>query len=174
LELPDEVRQALGDWRSEAVRDMSGLRALPLDHFHVTLCFLGWRPATEIEPISSACAGLPAPRQPPQLTLGEAGWLPSRRPRVLAVHLEDEDRRLATLQSELSERLEAGGWYAPERRAYMAHVTVARVGRRARVAPEPLPNPPALTFAGSRVTLFRSRLSAGGARYEALAGVSLG
>jgi 2'-5' RNA ligase len=174
LELPDKVRRALGGWRSEAVRDISGLRAIPLDHLHVTLCFLGWRSATEIDPISSACAALPGASRPPEITLGAAIWLPPKRPRVLAVHLQNEDRHLASLQSQLSERLEAGGWYVPERRAYTAHVTVARVGRRVRLAPEPLPSPPALTFTGSRVTLFQSRLSAAGARYEALAGVSLG
>ena len=81
---------------------------------------------------------------------------------------------LAALQSDLSARLAEGGWYVPERRPYMAHVTVARVRRGATLRPMALPSPPPHAFTASRITLFRSRLSAAGARYEALAGVGLG
>jgi ketosteroid isomerase-like protein len=79
------------------------------------------------------------------------------------------------VQSALSDALHAGGWYIPETRPFLAHVTVARVARDARRAPavELSPVPP-LAFAGERVTLFRSRLGAGGARYEPLGSVVLG
>ncbi|MFL5821825.1 MAG: RNA 2',3'-cyclic phosphodiesterase [Solirubrobacteraceae bacterium] len=172
LELPEDVRQALGRWRSDALRNITGLRAIPPDHLHVTLCFLGWQDAGEVEAIADACRAVTA-SEPPELTLGEAVWLPPRRPRVLAVQLHDAHGRLAALQSELSQRLEAGGWYVPERRPYMAHVTVVRVRRQARVSPSALAEPEAMAFRASQVTLFRSHLSAAGARYEALAGMSL-
>jgi 2'-5' RNA ligase len=55
-------------------------------------------------------------------------------------------------------------------------VTVARVREGGGVSgagrgprrPRALADPPALDFLGVRVTLYRSRLGAGGARYEAL------
>jgi ketosteroid isomerase-like protein len=78
------------------------------------------------------------------------------------------------VQSELSRTLSEGGWYTPEARPFLAHVTVARVARGARAPAIELPSAPAVSFEAARVTLYRSRLSAGGARYEALGTVVLG
>jgi len=173
LELPAQARDALVRWRSTVLEGIAGLRLLPDDHLHVTLCFLGWLPASQIEAIAGTCRELSS-LDPPTVSLGEARWLPPRRPRVLAVELDDGQGRVSVLQAELSGLLESGGWYEPERRPYLAHVTVARAGRRERLKPSPVPAPPPLSFIAPRLTLFRSRLSPGGARYEALSGVSLG
>jgi RNA 2',3'-cyclic 3'-phosphodiesterase len=170
LELPEAVRDALVAWRP-AVR---GLRLIDPAALHVTLCFLGWRFEREIEPILDACAGV-AGFSAASLALDTGLWLPPRRPRVLAVRLVDDVGRLAQAQAELSRALSAGGWYTPEARPFLAHVTVARVARDARRAPTVALAPaPELSFAGDRVTLYRSRLGAGGARYEALGSVVLG
>ena len=173
LELPERVRDPLVSWRSAALEGVRGLRALPSDHLHVTLCFLGWQPVSQIEAVAEACGALNG-TGPPTLALDEALWLPPRRPRVLAVRLQEDLGRLTAIQSELSALLQNGGWYEPERRPYLAHVTVARAGRSGRVASSPLPAPPPLSFAAPRLTLFRSRLTPGGARYEALARIELG
>lgn len=107
-----------------------------------------------------------------------ARWLPRRRPRVLAVELSDPDGALAHLQSTLADRLAAGGWYEPERRRFLPHVTVARVGRgRGDALPGrsgALPDPPAASFLISRVSLMRSHLGPGGSRYERLGVYELG
>jgi 2'-5' RNA ligase len=173
LELPPRVRDALARWGAQALRVTGGLRPLAEDHLHVTLCFLGWQAASEVGPLAAACAQVAA-CAPPPLRLGQPLWLPPRRPRVLAVRLEDSQGGLQAVQAVLSEHLQAGGWYQPEARAYLPHVTVARTGRHGRVSATPLPNPPALSFTGSQVTLFRSVLRPQGVRYEALAGVRLG
>lgn len=170
LELPVRVRDALRVWAGD--REVDGLRLLDTDQLHVTLCFLGWQAADAAGDVARACEGL-ASADPPALSFGDAIWLPPRRPRVLAARLEDEGGRLTALQYELSERLQSGGWYEPERRAYMPHVTVARVGKHASVKATPVPGPPSLLFTGERVTLFRSRLTPRGARYEPLASVEL-
>jgi 2'-5' RNA ligase len=173
LELPARVRRALVGWREEAVEGVDGVRLVRAEDLHVTLSFLGWRKAGEIDAIASAC-GVVAGDEAAELELSDGIWLPRRRPRVLAVQLEDLDGALAAAQSKLSAAFASGGWLEPEARPYLAHVTVARLGRVARVGSRELTAPPAIRLRGSRVTLYRSRLSAAGARYEALASVELG
>jgi 2'-5' RNA ligase len=192
LELPLEVREALVGWRDAAVRGLPGMRVLRGEDLHVTLCFLGWQPLSEAVAILRAC-GVAAACPAAPLAVGSAVWLPPRRPRVLAVALEDRSSALAAVQGVVSAALVEGGWYTPEKRPFLAHVTVARVGRAGggprRVGPRgggprgggaasadgmALGDPPSPAFAGSRVTLFRSRLSPAGARYEPLGTVALG
>ena len=172
LELPGAVRDRLALWRDEVVAGVPGLRAVAVESLHVTLCFMGWVDVELVDAIAAAC-GVVGEMPAASLRVGRGIWLPARRPRVLAVELSDVGGRLGAVQSALSEALAEGGWYAPEKRPFLAHVTVARVGRGARVGrssglPE-VPDDP--SFTGSTVTLFRSHLSASGARYEALASV---
>lgn len=173
LELPGAVRESLIGWRDQALGRAPGLRPLGVDALHVTLCFLGWQDVGEVDAIAAACgelAGTPAPR----LSLGEARWLPApRRPRVLAVELLDPAAILVGAQARLSQALAAGGWYQPEKRPYLAHVTVARAARGATASRDPLARPSALAFDATELTLFRSRLSRRGARYEPLTRIEL-
>ncbi len=172
LELPADVRAALLGWARDHAPGVSGVRLVERESLHVTLCFLGPRPAGEVHEIAAACrvvVGLPAP----ELVLGDVLWLPPRRPRVLTVELGDEEGRLAAVQSALGRALVDGGFYEPETRPFLAHVTVARVQREARIRPQELPAPTAMRFTGTKVTLFQSRLGKGPARYEALASVTL-
>lgn len=173
LELPDAVRHALVRWRSRLRPERTGkLRPVATEALHVTLCFLGWRPEDQVDAIAAAC-GVVAAEPAPSLALADVIWLPRRRPRVLAVELDDREAKLARAQAALSAALAAGGWYEPENRPFLAHVTVARVGPGGGTRAPELPEPPRLDFVGSRVVLYRSRLSRGGARYEALARVEL-
>ena len=166
LELPGEVREELVRWRRPFVRERS-LREVAEDALHVTLCFLGWQPATEIDSIARRCQLLDAAPAAP-LRLDEGLWLPRRRPRVLAVRLRDDKRLLASLQRTLADSLQAGGWYVPERRSFLAHVTVARVGKERVRSPVQLHPPPARSLIADTVTLVRSHLRRTGARYEPL------
>jgi RNA 2',3'-cyclic 3'-phosphodiesterase len=173
LELPASARDILARWRASVVREDPALRPVPVEHLHTTLCFLGSRPAAQIEPIAAAC-GVVAGEPVVESRLGAPVWLPARRPRVLAVRLEDASGALARLQATVSSALVAGGWYAPEPRPFLAHVTVARVAKNARIKPPSLEPPPGVEVRCSRVTLYRSRLGSSGARYEPLGGVELG
>lgn len=173
LELPGEAREALARWGSEALREAARVRRVATDQLHATLCFLGWRSQRDVEAIATAC-GVLAGRALPELSLGEAIWLPRRRPRVLAVALVDSGGALADAQAALAAELAAGGWYDAGERPFLAHVTVARAGRGVRAPRAPLPAPPQLRYRAPGVTLYRSRLERSGARYEALASVELG
>jgi 2'-5' RNA ligase len=172
LELPAEVRAAVTRWSSAILKTSPGLRAIQPDALHVTLCFLGWQSSSDIEAISRACAVV---RGAGAVTLeSEDGvWLPPSRPRVLALRLKDVDGRLANIQPAVSDVLQAGGWYTPENRPFLAHLTVARARKNARMRRALLPDAPDLAFTASTVTLFRSRLSPSGARYHPLERVSL-
>jgi RNA 2',3'-cyclic 3'-phosphodiesterase len=173
LELPDEVRGALVQWRSAVLGRDPELRLAAPEALHVTLCFLGWRTVGEIDQIAAACSQV-AVSAPVALSLGGPVWLPKRRPSVLAVELVDSAGGLSVVQSTLSSALQAGGWYVPESRPFFPHVTVARVGKGGRAPRERLSAPPALSLTGSIVALYRSRLSAAGAAYERLHVVELG
>ncbi len=173
LELPESARSALVEWRDAPLSRVSGLRPVRTEDLHVTLCFLGTRPAHEIEQIAAACGGV-AGESPVESAFAEPVWLPRRRPRVLAVSLSDPGGALVGLQATLSAALVAGGWYAPESRPFLAHVTVARVARDARIGAAELPALTAGPVQCTRVTLYRSRLSPSGARYEPLTVVELG
>lgn len=170
LDLPGPVVEALLAWRAPLLRERKELRAVAPEALHVTLCFLGARQEEAIAPLAAlveACAtsvgGVPG------LAFGEPLWLPRRRPRVLAVALDDRHGQLGALQERLVERLAAGGWHDPELREYLPHVTVARV--RGRAAPSRagvMARPPELVFDGAALTLYRSHLHPDGARYEPL------
>lgn len=172
LELPEAARDELVKWRDQVLGRGLDLRPLTADSLHATLCFLGWRAADEVQAIAAACAVVAA-EPAPALSLGESRWLPPRRPRVLAVELRDPTGALARTQASLSGVLVSGGWYEPEKRPYLPHVTVARAAREVRVARRPLPLLPSLEFHAGCVTLFQSRLSRSGARYEPLASIEL-
>ena len=174
LDLPVEVCEAIERWSSTALRRVRGLRVVDRAALHVTLCFLGWRVEPEIEDIGAACAAAVAGWGPLELSLGDPVWLPERRPRVLTVGIKDRSDALAGLQASLSTDLSAGGWYAPEARPFLGHVTVARVPRGTRARAAKLDGLPTLDFIATRVTLYRSRLGPGGARYDAQRAVELG
>jgi RNA 2',3'-cyclic 3'-phosphodiesterase len=173
LDLPASARDILGRWRGGALRDIPALRPVPVEYLHATLCFLGSRPAHQIDEIAAAC-GVVAGEPVLEPRLGPALWLPARRPRVLAIRLKDESGAVSRLQATVASALVAGGWYAPESRPFLAHVTVARVAKDARLRPPALEPPPAVQAHCSRVTLYRSRLGSAGARYEPLRVLELG
>jgi RNA 2',3'-cyclic 3'-phosphodiesterase len=162
-ELPAPAVEALVAWRPS--RD--GLRPVARESLHVTLAFLGSR-AEEVVPLVGGVLERVA-RPVGGLSLVGARWLPPRRPRVLAVELGDA---LDALQADLVAGLAEAIGFVPERRRFLAHVTVARV-RDARSLPEPAELPDIGAFAATALTLFRSHLSPKGARYEGVASVSL-
>ena len=172
LELPRAVRTVLFAWARQQVGETPRVRVVDPESLHVTLCFLGSRPVADVDGIAAACVAVSG-RPAATLTLGEALWLPPRRPRVLTVELADERGRLSAVQSGLAHALQDGGFYEPEKRPFLAHVTVARIQREGRPRRSELPAPEPLRFTGSTVTVYQSLLGGGPARYQALTSVTL-
>ncbi|HST40002.1 MAG TPA: RNA 2',3'-cyclic phosphodiesterase [Conexibacter sp.] len=180
LDLPSEVREALVAWRAPLLEaEPRLLRPVVPEALHVTLCFLGQRDASEAEAIGGAMVGAVGHERLDDLALADPLWLPRRSPRVLAVGLLDGSGALGRLQAGVAAALTAGGWFEPEARPFLPHVTVARVRSRGNeraaraLAGATLPPLPPLAFDAAAVTLYRSHLGGGGARYEPLARAEL-
>ena len=149
-ELPADVRARLA-----AVELGEGWRAVPEASLHVTLAFLG-----ELEdpaPVVDALSGVTGRACPARL--GDVVLLPPRRPRVCAVRVDSPE--LAELQGRVSRALAAAGLYEPERRPFLAHVTIGRARGRAAAPRTPAPE----AFSIGSYALFQS---APKSRYTAL------
>jgi 2'-5' RNA ligase len=170
LDLPEDARAELVDWRARAL-DHPDLRLVAPEALHVTLAFLGHLDEEEIPRIAAA---LPREAAAPRLHALGVKPVPPRRPRLFALDLEDEAGRAAAIQSEVADALGGLGLYEPEKRPFWPHVTLARVRKGARVDRVEAPPPPAGVWRAEAVTLYRSRLSREGARYEALERTGLG
>lgn len=168
----DSARAALAVWRDEALGGQAGLRLVPAQSLHVTLVFLGHRPEAEIEPIAGSLGAVARLTAPVLWPVGIQA-VPRRRPRLLALELDDPEGRAGAVQAAASGALEAQELHAPERRPFWPHVTLARVRGQRRDEPSPALGPEAGRPEGplrfEHVTLYRSHLDPGGARYEPLA-----
>jgi 2'-5' RNA ligase len=165
-------------WLDDEVEDLKalpGARWSPLANQHVTLNFLGWIPGSELDRVM-AVLDLVVPRQSAgAVSLAGLGAFPhERRARVLWVGIDDPEGLLARLAAALGEEMRVVG-YEPEDRAYTPHLTLARLKTPRSVAGllPALPGPPG-PFPIDRVTLFRSRLSPSGSRYEVVHEAYLG
>jgi 2'-5' RNA ligase len=167
------VRERLGEWRDGAIGGRDDLRPVRAAALHVTLAFLGYRPEKEAVAIAEAMRAAAGNNTAPTLAPGDVVPIPPRRPRLFALDLEDEDGACARLQQGVSDQLEAGRYYKPEKRPFWPHVTLARVKRDRRADPLPSDPPPIEPFRADRVTLYRSTLRPQGAQYDALASVPL-
>lgn len=164
LRLPDDVLGEIERWQRER---LAGVRAVPRDHLHVTLAFLGHRPGAELEAIVAALREATA-------RVGEIGLTPVRYRETRSVGmlvLEDDGGRAARLAGDVQERLEEIGVYRREGRPWLPHLTVARWRERPRLQ---LELPPVRTFVPSDAAAYVSRLHPSGARYEVLESVALG
>lgn len=171
LDLPEDVRARLAEWRDVALGGRRDVRPVAPEALHVTLVFLGWQDESAAERIADAAFGALPGGPPPRLRANGVRSVPPRDPRLFALDLDDEGGRATALQAAASEALEAGGWYRPEKRPFWPHLTLARVKRRERRVP-PLPDeprPPADPFEATVVTLYRSTLRPQGSLYEPLA-----
>src|SRR6185312_4220239 len=125
LRLPEPVLDCVMAWQ---VRHMPpGVRTVPREHLHVTLAFLGSRPAAELDPIvgelRAAAADAPA-----DLRLAPARYRETRSVSMLV--LDDLGGGATALAEALQGRLERLGAYRREGRPWLPHLTVARFRER--------------------------------------------
>jgi len=164
LRLPDDVLDTFERWQRDHLREV---RAVRREQLHVTLAFLGHRPAGELEAILGALREAAAGAG--EIRLAPARYRETRSVGMLV--LEDDGGRAARLAGDVQERLERLGVYRREGREWLPHLTVARWRERPRLRLEP---PPVRTFVPSDAAAYLSRLHPDGARYEVLESVALG
>ena len=164
LRLPDAVLDALERWQGEQLRDG---RIVPREHLHITLAFLGSRPAGELEAIAGALGG--AAHDAGRIVLSGRRYRETRS--VGMVVLEDETGGAGELAERLFDRLEALGVYEREKREWLPHVTVLRFRSPPRLSPQA---PDLGSFSPSDAAVYSSALRPTGAQYEVLESVPLG
>ena len=167
LLLPDEAVARLAAWQALELPERPGMRVVPPENLHITLAFLGSRPAVELGRITEAVRAFAAGREPP--VFEPARYRETRS--VGMIVLEDEKGRAGGLAMRLFERLEALRVYERERRPWLPHVTVLRFRARPRLSP---PLPDLGRVVSSEMAVMISRLRPSGAQYEVLESVPVG
>lgn len=178
LDLPEMVRRDIATWSESELTDPALRRVRP-EALHLTLAFLGNRPPRQVAEIEPILASMQAPA--PTCELLDAVARPPRgRAGLFALSVRSPEAE--GLQADLQGRLVAAGLHESPKRPFWPHVTVARVrteepgSRRLQAvsrAPENLPAGLRKSWFCRRVTLYRSVLQSGGARYVPLAQVEL-
>jgi 2'-5' RNA ligase len=167
LPLPDDAVRKLVAWQAHELAAARGTRVVPPGNLHVTLAFLGRRPATETRGIFEVLREAAAGAAPPVLT--PARYRETRS--VGMVVFDDEGGRATTIAEQVGEGLERLGVYKREKRQWLPHVTVLRFRAQPRLGP---PMPELGAVSPSEAALYHSVLRPSGAQYEILESVALG
>ena len=164
LRLPDDALDVLTSWSEQ---HLSRGRLVPRGNLHITLAFLGNRPAGEVPAVTSALAAAAVGAR--DLRFAVRGYRETRS--VGMVTFDDEGNRGRALAERLFDVLEGLGLYRREARPWLPHVTVLRFRDRPRLEP---PVPELVEFSPSDAAVYLSRLRSDGAQYEVLESVALG
>ena len=160
------------DWLREQVRPwremFSGARWTEPRNQHLTLKFLGWTRSDDLDAVMAACDKVASSHRCAPLRLSSPGVFPDpRRARVLWVGVDDPAGLLPALARDLDDALEPLG-FVSEKRAFTAHLTLARFKVPARVEVPELDAAPLGAFEVDSIGLWRSHLARAGAEYELL------
>jgi RNA 2',3'-cyclic 3'-phosphodiesterase len=179
LDLPQDVRTGVVEWQQTALADPA-LRIVRPEALHITLVFLGYQAEKDIKAIAKAAFATDAEAPAVELQADPLGIPPGKRPRLIALGANSDET--VALQAGVEERLVAGGFYEPEKRAFWPHLTVARVKPEApksrkpaliRTEPHSLPEHMFRFFRPTGLVLFKSHLRRSGAEYEPMAELEL-
>jgi 2'-5' RNA ligase len=170
LQLPPAAVDEVEAWQREHLHDAAAGargRVVPPANLHVTLAFLGSRPAGELPAIAGALAEQAAAAGPAQLR--PVGYRETRS--VGMIVCEDVTGAATELAAALQERFEQLGVYRRETRPWRPHVTVLRFKDRPGLSP-PVENIRSIDVV--RAALYASVLRPSGAHYDELETVALG
>ena len=166
LQLPESTVTQLAAWQASALRPVRA-RLVPPENLHVTLAFLGSRPAGEVPAIAAELRAASAAAA--EVELEPQRYRETRSVGMIACR--DVTGAGTALAAALAERLERLGVYRREARPWLPHITVLRFREREGLTPD-LANTCSIHVV--RSSLYRSSPGAGGARYDALETAALG
>lgn len=167
LPLPADTVERLAGWQQRELAAAREARVVSPGNLHVTLAFLGSRPASDVDGILAVLRRAAPTAEPAVLT-------PSRYRETRSVGmlvLDDQGERATGLAERVGEGLERLGVYERDGRKWLPHVTVLRFRRPPRLRP---PLPDLGPISPSEVALYHSVLRPSGAQYEILQSVPLG
>jgi 2'-5' RNA ligase len=171
LRLSHDVVDGLVRWQQRELRGrrtpLPGERIVPRENLHLTLAFLGGRPAGEAPAIGAALRTAAAEAADLRLTV--RGYRETRSVGMLT--FDDEGERAAAVAGRLHGLLEELGVYEREKRPWLPHLTVLRFREQPGLRPR---LPDMGTVVPSDAAVYISRLRPGGAEYEILESVDLG
>lgn len=165
LTLPGEVLDRVVAW--QALLPPGRHRFVARHNLHLTLAFLGSRPARDLEPIGAELEAAAATARP--IVLRERRYRETASAGMLV--FDDVDDAAGELTRAAHTRLQRIGVYEPERRPWLPHLTVVRFRKRPRLSPA-LPGLGAVSPSGAAV--YHSVLRPTGAEYVVLHEVVLG
>lgn len=175
VDLPEPVRDLLAAVlvRWNEGRPLPG-RPVPPANWHLTLRFLGDADEVGRDRLLAALDGR-GPGGRVRVRLNGLGAFPTpRRATVLWLGVSEGAAALDRLAAVAEEAAVSAGW-PPEDRPFHPHLTLSRIRPDQDVRPllaRPQPEP--VAFDAGAITLFRSHLGGGPARYEALERFPLG
>jgi len=166
LELPAEMRAALGRLMADVRHRFAGLRWVRPDGVHLTLRFLGETSPSQVERLRESLGAAAARCPRAEVPVSGFGLFPERgSPRVLWLGLELPEPMIALQAACEAAAVEAG--FPPETRPFSPHLTLGRWRDRA-----PRPELPAVNLGRASLdtlVLFRSQTRTDGAVYTDLA-----
>ena len=174
VHLPDRWLDALARAQEELRRQGLHLRFVRPEGIHLTLKFLGETDQRRLPEITRALASAVSGMRSFDVELGAPGTFgPRRRPRVVWYGITGDSAALVALHRAVEGALTPLG-YAPEGRPFAPHLTLARVpdtlppDEAERIAPTVarLATPQVDPLHVTSISLMRSQLGPGGARYS--------
>ena len=132
IELPDDLKVKLAQLEAQLKSgEPSGVRWVDPNSIHLTLKFLGDIAMGRIGEITMAMEKAARAVSPFHLDVKNLGVFPNlKRVQVVWVGMSGEVAQLEQLQHSIESNLARLG-FAPERRPFMAHLTLGRLGRLA-------------------------------------------
>lgn len=161
------VREELSRVIARLTDEVPGARWVPVQNIHLTLAFLGRVDESRIPEISREIGSAVSDHVDFSVRLAELGAFPSvRRARVIWAGLDDPARGLSAIAGSVAGALEPLG-FPREARAFMPHVTIARLKAPRPVTLSVIPEPVVLPV--DRICLFESHLRRPAPVYEEVA-----
>ncbi len=180
VELPEPWREAARAARAAIEGEVgapvaAAMRWVDPALMHLTVRFLGEVEERALEPLRQALDRVVPPVDVELMVDGAGTFGPPARTEAAWIGVGGDVEGLRALVERVEAAVVAAG-LPPEERAFRAHVTLARLGRRAARderravarAVAGLTRPPPATFRARSVALMRSHLGSGGPRYEVL------
>jgi 2'-5' RNA ligase len=180
VELPEAWTEALAEMQRRLAEltetpESPRWRWVRPEGIHATLKFLGNVPPERLPWIEASLAAAITQAPGMRLRLGQVGSFmgPGRTLRVLWCGVEGETEELVRLAATVNDACAEAG-FEPEKRPFAPHLTLARAGERSVIHVDAsfqeqirsLEAPSTPEFVVQRVSLMRSHLERGGARYE--------